>query len=155
MKIYAVFGEDGSSRGFYPDFAFPDALDEDGNFLARSPGVPDEAVEITEDQWKLFAGNPAGWRWVDGEATPYVPPPFVPAQVSRAQGKIQLRRAGLWPSVLALVPKDETGELEFWLNDATYWSRTSPYVSTMAATLNLTEDQVDQLFIEAAKINAE
>lgn len=155
MKIYAEFGADGSSRGFYPDFAFPDEVDEAGETTGRHPGVPASAVEITEDQWKLLAANPAGWRWQDGDVKAYTPPQLVPVQISRAQGKIQLKRAGLWPKVQALASQDTSGEIDVWLNDATYWSRTSQYVEGMAANLNLTPDQVDQLFIEAAKINAE
>jgi hypothetical protein len=155
MKIYAAFSENGSPRGFYPDFAFPDEVNEAGEVTSRHPSVPASAIEITEDQWKLLAGNPAGWRFQGGEVVSYTPPPSVPTQISRAQGKIQLKRAGIWPKVLELASHDTSGEIDVWINDATYWSRSSQFVAQMASALNLSEEKVDYLFVEAAKINAE
>lgn len=155
MKVYADFNGDGAVMGFFPDFAFPDLVDENGTVTGRNPGVPASAIEITAEQWKTIAVHPSAWRRVDGEIVPYTPPTPVPSQVSRAQGKIMLKRAGIWPQVLALVAADATGEIDVWLNDATYWSRQSPYIAQMAAALSLPDTQVDQLFIEAAKISAE
>ncbi|MEE9481840.1 hypothetical protein [Methylobacterium ajmalii] len=155
MKVYTVFNEDGAIRGFYPDIAFPDVLDDNGVFVGRHPSVPADAVEISDEQWMEIAADPGAWRLIDGDIVPFVAPSSVPGQVSRAQGKIMLKRAGVWPRVLDLVAADATGEIDVWLNDATYWSRQSPYIAQMAAALNLTDAAVDQLFIEAVKISAE
>lgn len=111
MKVYTVFNDKGEIRGFYPDSAFPDVLDEDGEFVSRHPSVPADAVEISEEQWREMAVHPDAWRLVDGEIVAYVAPPPIPNQVSRAQGKIQLKRAGLWPKVTALVDADASGEI--------------------------------------------
>ncbi len=154
MKVYAVFNDEGMATGFYPDAYFPDEVNDDGEVVGRNPAIPIGVIEITEDQWMVMADNPSAWRRIDGKIVPYIPEPRPPSQVSRAQGKIQLRRAGLWPKVLALVDADTTGEIDVWLNDATYWSRQSPYIAQMAAALNLSSATVDQLFIDAAKISA-
>lgn len=87
------------------------------------------------------------------------PPPAplpVPKQVSRAQGKVALIQAGLWQSVLDFVDniEDSTQKAiaEIALNDTTHWRRDSPFLASAAQALRLTEDQLDDLFIEAAKI---
>lgn len=155
MKVYAIFSDAGSAMGFYPDFAFPDQVDDEGVVTGRNARVPEDAVEITEEEWRALASNPGAWRRVDGKVVAYTPPPFIPTQVSRAQGKIMLKRAGLWSRVLDLVAQDATSEIDVWLNDAVFWSRSSPYIAQMAAALSLQSEQVDQLFIEAAKITSE
>ncbi len=154
MNIYATFNEAGFATGFYPSDVFPDVLDENGEFVSRNESIPVDAIEVTEEERNNFVTRPQFWRLVNGKVEAFEPEEPVPARVSRAQGKIQLKRAGIWPQVMSLVNQDETGELEVWLNDAEYWLRDSPYVAQMAAALNLQKETIDQLFKDASKISA-
>ena len=97
--------------------------------------------------------------WLDdgNEPHPATEPEIpVPHQVTRAQGKAALIVAGLWDDVLAYVeaiddPQEKLLALVA-LNDTTHWNRDSPMLNTAAAALGLTEQQLDDLFIQAATI---
>lgn len=81
---------------------------------------------------------------------------LIPTAVSRAQGKAALIQRGLWPSVLnyAASIEDETERqlAEVALNDTTDWQRSSPFLNAAAQALGLTDEQIDELFIEASQI---
>lgn len=78
---------------------------------------------------------------------------LVPQVVSRAQGKVALIQAGLWPSVLefvAAIPDPvERAVAEVTLHDTQEWRRDSPFLASAAAALDLSEAQLDELFITA------
>lgn len=81
----------------------------------------------------------------------------VPEQVSRAQGKTVLITAGLWPDVLAFVESitdpTEKALAEVALSDTTHWRRDSPTLQATATALDITSEQMDDLFITASSIN--
>lgn len=110
--------------------------------------VPSETVEYAQYRAWLDDGN---------EPHPATEPEIpVPHQVTRAQGKAALIVAGLWDDVLAYVeaiddPQEKLLALVA-LNDTTHWNRDSPMLNTAAAALGLTEQQLDDLFIQAATI---
>ena len=86
------------------------------------------------------------------------PKPPVPGAVSRAQAKIQLLRTPgstktLLDDVKAAV-EAAGGEVEIWFTDATTWERANPYVAQLGGALKLTDEQIDELFVAAAKIAA-
>lgn len=93
---------------------------------------------------------------VDAHINPPPPPPSVPDFVSRAQGKAALIQAGKWADVLAFVDgiEDPTEKAlaEVALNDTQTWRRDSPFLASATEALGLSEAEVDDLFIEAAKI---
>lgn len=80
----------------------------------------------------------------------------VPASVSRAQGKLALIQAGLWPQVQAFVAgiEDATQRAlaEVALNDTTEWRRASTFLAQCAQALGLSERQLDDLFTAAAEV---
>lgn len=98
--------------------------------------------------------------WVVLDAKPAVPTPadaqHTPASVTRAQGKVALIHAQLWPQVSAFVDAiadpTERALVEVALYDTVTWQRTSPFLNTMADALGLTQAQLDELFIAAAQI---
>lgn len=105
-----------------------------------------ESQEIlTEDD------TPAGWQ----DEMP-IPEPEPITQVSRAQGKAALIQAGYWAIVVAFVdaiPDQTTKALaEVALYDTTNWQRNSPFLSAAAQAINLTESDLDQLFLTASQI---
>ena len=77
----------------------------------------------------------------------------VPQSVSRAQGKLALIGAGLWPAALAFVDgitdPAQKAYAEVALNDTQEWRRDSPFLASAAAALDLSEEQLDTLFITA------
>ncbi|MGX7707966.1 hypothetical protein [Methylobacterium sp. Gmos1] len=86
-------------------------------------------------------------------SSPPPPPPLPIPDVSSAQAKIQLRRAGLRDKVDAAI-KAADGEVQDWFSDARTWQRTNPHVVAIGAALDLTSDEIDALFRQAAAIAA-
>ena len=77
----------------------------------------------------------------------------VPASVSRAQGKLALIGAGLWPAAIAFVEgitdPAQKAYAEVALNDTQEWRRDSPFLASAVAALGLSDEQLDTLFITA------
>ena len=80
----------------------------------------------------------------------------VPQSVSRAQGKLALIQAGLWPAAVAFVEgitdPVQKAYAEVALNDTQEWRRDSPFLAAAAAALSLSDEQLDALFIAAAAV---
>lgn len=104
-------------------------------------GAPD-LIELTPQEIDAHLNPPA--------------PPYVPQQVTRAQGKAALIQADLWDAVESYVDNisdpTENALALVALNDTTHWNRTSPFLNDAAAALGLTEQQLDDLFVQAATI---
>lgn len=101
-------------------------------------------------------GVAIGWALNDaGEL--FAPPSFTPIasipDVSSAQAKIQLRRAGLRDKVDAAIAKAD-GEVQDWYSDARTWQRSNPYVSQIGKVVGLKDSDIDALFFAASKIAA-
>lgn len=83
MIIRAAFTPDGFPAGFFPEDIWPE-------------GFPDDAVEITESQWREFLENPGARKWAGGEVVEFDPPqpPEPVPVVSRRQFFQQAATAG-------------------------------------------------------------
>lgn len=120
--------------------------------------VPDWAAD-----WPDAGEAGPGWLW-DGEA--FAPPPEIetdPAEAlaaeresmvcSRFQAKAALHLAGLLPAVeTAIAQADPVTQLA-WA-EAVEYQRNSPTILALAAALELTDEQVDDLFRTAMQITA-
>lgn len=77
-------------------------------------------------------------------------------EVTRAQGKAALISSGLWQGVLDYVESiEDTTEkalAEVALNDTTHWQRSSPFLNAAAKSLGLSDEQLDELFLNASSI---
>lgn len=83
----------------------------------------------------------------------YSSPVYIPNSVSKLQAKVALLQAGLMPQIDAILEDSETSEIvKLAWNDASEFRRNSLPISTMAGLLNLTEQEVDDLFVLAASI---
>lgn len=86
----------------------------------------------------------------DPEPAPINP---VPQTISRAQGKAVLIQMGMWSSVLSFVAAipdpTERALAEVALHDTTTWQRSSPFLNTAAAALDMSSEQMDALFVAA------
>lgn len=82
-------------------------------------------------------------------------PPSVPVVVSRFQAKAALLGAGLLDAVEALMANPATPAIArlAWA-EALEFRRDSPTLAAMASALALTDEQLDDLFVEAAKVSA-
>jgi hypothetical protein len=134
-----------STRGFYDD--------------AIHSTLPADAKPITEMQRaNLLAAQSAG-KVIEPDASglPVAvdPPPGPPQVVSRFQARAALHLAGLLTAVEALMADPATDMLArlAW-TDAQEFRRTSPTLLAMASALSLTDEQLDQLFVTAAGIEA-
>lgn len=76
-----------------------------------------------------------------------------PEQVANWKLTIVLEEAGYIDQINAMMEQAKFRVRHAWEN-ATNISRTSPALNAAAEQLGLTEEQVDQLFIEAEKISA-
>jgi len=87
---------------------------------------------------------------------PYVAPPTpIPSTVTRFQALAVLAAGGYLPTIktyIATLGEDNITRLA-WEN-ATDWERSSPTLNALAAMLNLTDTQVDDLFVAASNISA-
>lgn len=61
IKYYGVFDDAGLPRAFYNDDVYTDGV-----------GIPKEAVEITQDQWRTFINNPTKKKWNGNDVVDYV-----------------------------------------------------------------------------------
>jgi hypothetical protein len=115
-------------------------------------GVGEREHRCTDEQY----ADPAAWMLKDGQivAAPPRPEP-VPPEISRAQAKIQLRRANLRAAVDDAVTK-AGGEVADWYAEASTWRRDSPYIAEIGSALTppLDAAAIDTLFRDAAKIAA-
>lgn len=88
---------------------------------------------------------------VRDEPEPDTQEPQVPEAVSMFQARAVLMQAGLYDTVDASLKQAGGVNLLAW-EYATEVRRDSPLVLSMAQSLGLTPEQVDQLFIQAAQI---
>ncbi|MEZ2409839.1 hypothetical protein AB6806_23895 [Bosea sp. RCC_152_1] len=77
------------------------------------------------------------------------PPPVI---VSRAQAQMALFNAGLLDDLETIIANHPYRPVRIWYESANIWERANPYVSMLAPELNLTEEQIDALFVAAAKL---
>ena len=106
---------------------------------------------IPEGQFAQLNGN--SWNIVAAKPVPSVE---VPASVSRRQAKQQLAIAGLLASVQPAIDSIEDAQTRvltqiFW-DDSQEFERSNQYLGEMASRLQLTDEQLDDLFIAAATL---
>ena len=75
---------------------------------------------------------------------------IVPQSITKLQAKLQLLEIGLLDEVEALISQDRKAML-YW-TDSQNFLRTDTILCGMAAFLQLTDEQLDNLFIEASKL---
>lgn len=116
-----------------------------------------ESLDFMSGLVESVGGEGIGWTY-DGQTftAPPSPLPSIPASVSRAQGKVALINAGLWPSVLVFVSAipdaAQKALAEVAINDTTTWERTSPTLNALAYGLGMDDAQLDALFTAASGV---
>lgn len=147
---------------------------------APPPSVPGKAIIRAENGWLhvndhrgsvlydsngveyTFTGEYNGLGpipdWLSTEPPEQISMPEPSVQyVSRAQGKAALIKAGLWEEVLIAISaiEDPTQKAlaEVALHDATEYRRDSPTLAAIAAAVDISDEQMDELFQQAAQIH--
>jgi hypothetical protein len=138
VELLNDFGADPVLEGPQPtltenQYAVYDGViqDANGNLMTSYVAVDytAEEIEAKVDQWRQSAS-----------CTPF-------------QGRMALADAGLLATVeTAIVAADEKTKVAW--EYALEWKRMSPMIVTLATSLNLTDEQVDTLFKEAASVQA-
>lgn len=98
--------------------------------------------------------NPVPPAWDAPEVAPQIAQPVeVPQSVSRFQAMVVLYEAGLLNSINAYMKTADPIKRLAWEN-AQEFVRSSAMVADVAQIFNLTDDQIDALFIQAGGVNA-
>lgn len=123
-----------------------------------------QGIKPVEDEIVPEGKVVTDWKIVDRDRSPIrvwtledAPEPgtIVPVSVTRRQAKTQLSRVGLLSAVDALIadmPGQEGEEARIDWADAGELRRDHPLILALGPQFNLTPDDIDALFVEAAKI---
>ena len=76
----------------------------------------------------------------------------VPFSITPAQGRMMLLQMGLLAAVKEAVEYSGDEALTIFWEYALSWERDNIHIAAMAGMLEMTEDQTDEFFIDAAKI---
>lgn len=82
-------------------------------------------------------------------------PEPVPQKLTARQARLALHSIGKLadvPAAIAALPEPQKTNAEIEWEYATYIERNNPFVAVLASALQLTDEQIDQLFIEGAKL---
>ena len=122
--------------------------------------LPDGSTRTNPEQWAndpeaLSASGFVVSEWTPADDIPPLPP--VPATVSARQIRLWLLRQGISLAAVdaaidAIPDQLQRDSVRVEWNYSGYVERTHPMLVPLAAALGLTEQQVDQAFIEAASI---
>lgn len=124
--------------------------------------IPNDSLEIDFDLYINLLNEQSSGKIISKSQSGLpivIDPPIsqdVPSVVTKAQGKAALIRSGFWQGVIDYVASIEDATqkalAEVALNDTTNWQRSSPFLNAAAQALGLTDQQLDQFFIDASKI---
>ena len=104
--------------------------------------LPVGCIEITEEEAQLLQAEKLPAPIVD----------IIPQEVSKAQGIAAMIAAELWPQVKQCFAQDASEDERDLFAATTVFNRQSPLLKKIQAQLELTDEQVDQLFIDASKV---
>lgn len=79
-----------------------------------------------------------------------IPTTSIPFNISMRQARLQLLEVGLLDDVEAFISSDRKSQIEW--EYATSVERYSPLVEAIKGALNLSDEQIDDMFLEASKL---
>lgn len=155
------------SDGFYK-------LDTDGSLRYAKNASYSSTINIFREEKDNYEYPIDGWYWFDTledavlffnlniedyteqesefQAPIFTPAPVPTVSVSAYQAKIALESAGLYTTVETFVRESNDNTLVIAWDNATVFERNSPFITSVGSELELTEEQIDTLFVEAAKV---
>jgi hypothetical protein len=111
--------------------------------------IPDDPANV---DWQTYQG----WLAQNNVPEPYVPPsPVVPVSVTMRQARLVLLQAGLLAAINTAItdmtgPEGDAARITWEFSSEVH--RNNPLVTMLAAKLNLTDAQLDDLFTLAATL---
>lgn len=124
------------------------------NGIVTNVVLADDDAYAAEQGWVPCEDAGPGWRYEEGAfSTPLPSPGPVPSVVSRFQGRAALLLAGHLEAAENIIASADAMTRLAW-SEAIEWRRESPTISALGAALGMTSEQVDDLFRQAAGIEA-
>lgn len=74
----------------------------------------------------------------------------IPQEITMRQARLQLLEVGLLDDVEALVALDRNSQIEWEYANEVY--RQSPLIEAVKEAMSLTDEQIDNMFLEASKL---
>lgn len=109
-----------------------------------------EWVSVPENTKPGMIKKGNNYEWPEPEPEP------IPASVSRRQAKQALILAGLYdqvqPAIDAIEDAQERLIMQVFWDDSITFERENPQLKGMALALNLSDEQLDDLFVQAANL---
>lgn len=125
----------------------------------QAVGTSAEPIVVRNNLWRTASRiwhdpRPSDGSYVTEESDPAV----VPKEVSMAQARIALSRAGISENAVdatinGMPPGQAKTEAKIWWNYSSTVRRTHPSVVALAPALGLTDSDLDALFTAAAAID--
>lgn len=78
---------------------------------------------------------------------------LVPYSVTPTQGRIQLKQMGLLDQVNQMIEASDDDALKIYWEYSLSWERNNSYISSLANILGMSENDLDNFFIQASQIN--
>lgn len=76
----------------------------------------------------------------------------VPRSITKRQAMLQLNKVGLYEPLISMINETENIELKIEFEYTTVFDRNSQFIAAVAQSFNLSDEEVDNLFIEASKL---
>ena len=145
-----------NSAGYFLNATFADESPlEPGVYLLPAGCIDQTPPDIPNGRLALWDFKNSKWDFVVNEEEFLPEKPFVPRQVTMRQARLALLGAGKLAGVAVAIdslpsPTKEAVQIE-WEYSQTV-ERNRPFVIMLGTALGLSEEQLDQLFIQAATL---
>lgn len=109
-------------------------------------------VESLDFMPNLIDGSDGGigWEYINGELIEPTPIIEVPQTITKLQAMKQLKAIDKWNALKVVLASNEDVNDEWVLSDNL--NRTYPLVLGMAQALDISDEELDTLFVEASKL---
>lgn len=107
MKIYAMFDNKGLPIGFWDNNIYPDEYTIDGAFIKKNKEIPNQAVEITEEQHLEFINNSGKKVWNNGKVITLNMPFIKEKAIKQAKMQVVTFADEITSKILSQYPKAE------------------------------------------------
>lgn len=118
-------------------------------------------ITDTEDIHTFFDGkkeHPLEEYCLTKTIAPYIKPEevhevvFIPTSITQRQCRLMLHKMGKYKEVVTFIENSEDDEIKIEWEYASTIERNNPLVSHLGTQLELTKEQLDNLFVEASKL---